>query len=419
MGSIIDNTTNDVTAISITSGVTNAMQRCVFRDFGIVHEAPTKYAIQLNLEGAYGQIDNVVIRCNDLGHGGVLFGDEIAATVARSWEGSVNQLRVDDATGYCIRVNSTGHTWEFRNCSPRTSFAGAHAMYINQRNVNIYGGQYGATGAGGIPIYFHCIDAQSHARGSVNDVVFEGVAVGEYAIVIDGTTFGFNKVELHRCGIQLINSQGTLVKFGRTSDSVLNLPTVLGPTGGGILAEWGEFSVDCSVVVDLDTSKAPVTVHASATRARMIVVGRIPAASVVNITTATNLTVILRDGIVELPGIVPIHNGVSWNYVPSSPAQLVANTNDYNPTGLGHNLVFRLSTDASRNLTGIVAQAGGTRMTIVNVGAFDLVLMNQDGASSGGYRFMCPGSVDLTLNTFDSVDLLYDDTSNRWRVLEA
>jgi hypothetical protein len=119
---------------------------------------------------------------------------------------------------------------------------------------------------------------------------------------------------------------------------------------------------------------------------------------------------------VELPGIVPIHNGVSWNYVPVTPAQIVANTDNYAPTGLGHNLTFRLSTDASRNLTGIVAQAGGTRMRLMNVGSFDLVLVH-DATSTAANRFLCPGSANKTLNANDSVDIEYDSTSSRWRVV--
>jgi hypothetical protein len=145
--------------------------------------------------------------------------------------------------------------------------------------------------------------------------VFEGVDVGEYAVVIDGSTFGFNKVELNRLGIQLTSSLGTLVKFGRTSDSILNLPTVLAPTGGGILCEWGEFSIDCIAILTLDAATAPITVHAGATRAVKEVVGRVARTSVANITTHANLTTILRDGVDELPqGFIPVHANGAWNY---------------------------------------------------------------------------------------------------------
>lgn len=101
-----------------------------------------------------------------------------------------------------------------------------------------------------------------------------------------------------------------------------------------------------------------------------------------------------------------------------SPAQLVANTDDYNPTGLAYCGVLRLSTDASRDLTGIVAQAAGALRLICNVGAQNLVLKH-DATSTAANRFYCPGSGDYTLHANDSVVIFYDGTSTRWRVLAA
>jgi hypothetical protein len=100
-----------------------------------------------------------------------------------------------------------------------------------------------------------------------------------------------------------------------------------------------------------------------------------------------------------------------------TPAQLTANTDNYSPTGLSTASVLRLSTDASRNLTGIAAQPAGTRLTICNVGTQDLVLIH-DATSTAANRFFCPGSVNKTLNTNDSVDIWYDSSSTRWRVID-
>lgn len=414
-GSIIENITNDIIAIDVSS--TGNVQRTDLSDFGIIHRAATKPAIRFFDGAAYGKMEDIVIGCGGVGHSGFEYGDHAASSIAEAWQGVLDNIRVDDAVAYCGRYNTTGHTTEWRNLSLRTNVAGAHGAYINSRNCNIIGGQFSA-GAGGVPIYFHNIDSQAHHRGSVKETVFEGVPVNEYAIVIDGTAFGFNKVIVERVGIQLSTSLGTLIKFGRSSDSELRLPSVLSPTGGGKLAEWGEFSVDCRIIVDADGARAPVVVHASATRALKVVIGRIPIANVAGITTAANLTTILQDGIVELPGVRPIHNGVSWNYVPVTPAQIVANTDNYAPTGLGHNLTFRLSSDAARNLTGIVAQTGGTRMMLQNIGAQNIVLMH-DVTSTAANRFFCPGSANYTLNANDAVEIEYDSTSSRWRVLAA
>jgi hypothetical protein len=99
-----------------------------------------------------------------------------------------------------------------------------------------------------------------------------------------------------------------------------------------------------------------------------------------------------------------------------SPAQITVNTDDYAPTGLATATILRVSTDASRDLTGITAGASGRRLLLVNVGAFDLVLVH-DATSTAANRFLCPGSANFTLNANDSVSLWYDITSTRWRVL--
>lgn len=101
-----------------------------------------------------------------------------------------------------------------------------------------------------------------------------------------------------------------------------------------------------------------------------------------------------------------------------SPAQLTANTNNWNPTDLATSSVIRFSTDVSRNLTGITAQPSGTRITLCNIGTTDCVLVN-DATSTAANRFLCPGGANFTLNGGDSVDVWYDSTSSRWRVIEA
>jgi Pectate lyase superfamily protein len=98
-----------------------------------------------------------------------------------------------------------------------------------------------------------------------------------------------------------------------------------------------------------------------------------------------------------------------------SPAQLVANTNDWNPTDLAKASFIRLSTDASRDITGIVGGSSLRELTLLNVGAFNAVLKH-DVTSTAANRFLCPGSADFTLTPNARAILLYDSTSSRWRV---
>ena len=97
-----------------------------------------------------------------------------------------------------------------------------------------------------------------------------------------------------------------------------------------------------------------------------------------------------------------------------SPAQITSNTDNYAPTGLSTATVLRLSTDASRNLTGITGGADGRILVLLNVGSFPLVLKD-NVTSTAANRFQLVG--DLTLQGDEGVILYYDSTSSRWRLL--
>lgn len=100
-----------------------------------------------------------------------------------------------------------------------------------------------------------------------------------------------------------------------------------------------------------------------------------------------------------------------------SPSQITGNTDNWNPTGLTNATWIRASTDASRNLTGLVAPSSPPRaILLTNVGSQNLVIKH-DVTSTSGNRFLCPGSTDYTLTPNSSVMLFYDSTSSRWRLL--
>jgi hypothetical protein len=98
-----------------------------------------------------------------------------------------------------------------------------------------------------------------------------------------------------------------------------------------------------------------------------------------------------------------------------SPSTLTGNTDDWNPTGLATARIIRVNTDASHNLTGIVAQASGTRISIINIGSFDLVLVHS-ATSTAANQFVLPGAANLTLTPGSAAEIWYDATSTRWRL---
>lgn len=100
-----------------------------------------------------------------------------------------------------------------------------------------------------------------------------------------------------------------------------------------------------------------------------------------------------------------------------TPSQITSNQNNYSPTGLATATRLRLSTDASRNITGLALGADGRVNIIDNVGAQNIVLTNQDAASTDINRFLL-GS-NLTIPADKSVTLVYDSTTLRWRLASS
>jgi hypothetical protein len=98
-----------------------------------------------------------------------------------------------------------------------------------------------------------------------------------------------------------------------------------------------------------------------------------------------------------------------------SPAQITADQNNYEPANIGTNTIIRLSSDASRNVTGMGGGSSGEVKILVNVGSFDIVLTNEDASSTAANRFSWPQGGSYTLTPGGSVTVAYDNTSSRWR----
>jgi hypothetical protein len=98
-----------------------------------------------------------------------------------------------------------------------------------------------------------------------------------------------------------------------------------------------------------------------------------------------------------------------------SPAQLTANVNDYNPSGLSTASVLRLASDATRQVTGLSGGGDGRILALVNVGANAIVLKDADGGSAPANRFSFGN--DVTLAPKQSATLWYDASDSRWKLL--
>lgn len=100
-----------------------------------------------------------------------------------------------------------------------------------------------------------------------------------------------------------------------------------------------------------------------------------------------------------------------------TPSAISADQNNYNPTNLSTANTLRLSSDATRNITGLAGGSAGRLLLLHNKGAFNIVLKDENGSSITTNRFALTG--DHTLIPDACLILQYDGTDNRWRALAA
>jgi hypothetical protein len=99
-----------------------------------------------------------------------------------------------------------------------------------------------------------------------------------------------------------------------------------------------------------------------------------------------------------------------------SPAQLVADTNDWAPTGYAAATRVRFSMDSTHNLTGFSAGGDGDMIMLENIGTVTANLKHQNTGSSAANRFIGPADEDVNLPADAWIFAVYDGTTARWRL---
>jgi hypothetical protein len=106
-------------------------------------------------------------------------------------------------------------------------------------------------------------------------------------------------------------------------------------------------------------------------------------------------------------------------YGESSPAAYGANQNDLALVADGVTL-YRISSSANISITGIVAATSGRLITLVNVGANNITLEDDDAGSAAANQFHMAGAgADIIMAPDAVVTLVYDGTSGFWRVVST
>jgi parallel beta-helix repeat protein len=102
----------------------------------------------------------------------------------------------------------------------------------------------------------------------------------------------------------------------------------------------------------------------------------------------------------------------------TTPAQLTADVNNYHPSvDNPYAGVWRLSSDASRTITGIARGFAWRRITIFNIGSNEIILADQSGSSSAANRIDTGSGAAVSLLAGDAAQLVYDHQSSLWRVV--
>jgi hypothetical protein len=106
-----------------------------------------------------------------------------------------------------------------------------------------------------------------------------------------------------------------------------------------------------------------------------------------------------------------------------SPAQLTGAVNNYSPPGISGASILRQDVDGTgRNITGLNADPNvdGRVITILNIGTAGSVnLVDESGSSTNTNRFALANKAgsDLKILSEEGVIVIYDGTSQRWRVI--
>lgn len=118
---------------------------------------------------------------------------------------------------------------------------------------------------------------------------------------------------------------------------------------------------------------------------------------------------------IELPpDFIPPGQGDQQDQTVSqvTPPQITADQNNYSLPAAAE--IVRLFTDAARTITGFTGARAG-KITLCNVGSFDLVIANNNAGSDAMNRVLCHTGGDITLGPNMSVDVWYDFMSLIWR----
>ena len=102
-----------------------------------------------------------------------------------------------------------------------------------------------------------------------------------------------------------------------------------------------------------------------------------------------------------------------------SPTQLTAGQDNYAPTGFASASVLRLDSNTAVIITGLAGGTAGRRITITNIGSFNITFASESASSTAANRIATVNSTNATIAPNATCDFWYDGTSSRWRPVRS
>jgi len=91
--------------------------------------------------------------------------------------------------------------------------------------------------------------------------------------------------------------------------------------------------------------------------------------------------------------------------------------NNWSPSSWSSRTMFRVTPSAAVTITGMAALTGA-RKTLFNVsGSNTITIAHESASSTAGNRVICPGNANYALGPSSAVDIWYDPSSSRWRII--
>jgi hypothetical protein len=236
---------------------------------------------------------------------------------------------------------------------------------------------------------------------TLGDTSTIGVSETETGVTLEVVDYSITNAKLAPMAANSVKANATAATASATDVSV-GTNTVLGRVAGNLVAAQlatGQIADDAVTYAKIQTVAASrVLLRGSAGGAGDVQEGTVASGLSISGTAITPVPVVLR------------------------PAQIVANTNDWAPGTLGTDrTTLFVSTDASRNITGLLATgiADGVSIRLINDGAQNVVLQHANGGSVAANQFLCPSASDLTVAADTWAEIVRDTTAARWRVRAA